>query len=271
MTARSGLRLLTLGLVTLVAEYAVLVAALVVLGGLSGPDPAILVAAGAIDLALVALRTGLKWFGYRRCEPAADEFQSAGWLTAARYAAVVRAAGYAGMVVPLLLGVHPNESGSAGAVAAVGQVAWMLGTVAEFTVLLAWFRLLGELGGPNAARRVTVYAVTFAFAVLTVAAGVCLATLLTAAARGHARLGAAARPRRRAAGGVVRPRRGGRAGHRVRGRPRLAVLPHPHRDPLRPDPDLTFRSQSWPTTATHAGLFALCSTVSRPLGMRQCP
>lgn len=120
-SARSGCRLLTLGLVTLAAEYAVLVAALVA-WTLSGPDPAILVAAGVIDLVLVALRTGLKWFGYRRCEPAAEEFQSAGWLTAARYAAVVRAAGYAGMVAPWLLGVRPNESGVADAVAEVGRV-----------------------------------------------------------------------------------------------------------------------------------------------------
>jgi hypothetical protein len=89
------------------------------------------------------------------------------------------------MVSPWLLGVVPTESGSAGAVAAVGQVAYMLGTVAEFLVLLAWFRLLNELDGPAAARRVSVYTATYAFAVLTVAAGLCLATLLTAAARGR--------------------------------------------------------------------------------------
>jgi hypothetical protein len=178
--------LLTLGLVVLVAEYSVLVAALIA-WALSA-HPAILITAGVIDLALVTLRTGLKWLGYRRCEPAADVAQAAGWLTAARYAAVVRTAGYAGWFTPLLLGARPNESAAAGAAAAVGQVAWLLGTVGEFAVLLAWFRLLDELGGPNAARRVTVYTVTFAFAVLTVAAGVCLATLLTAAARGRARL-----------------------------------------------------------------------------------
>jgi hypothetical protein len=183
--ARSGCRLLTLGLVALVAEYAVLVAALIA-WALSG-HPAILIAAGVIDLALVTLRTGLKWFGCRRCEPAADVVQAAGWLTAARYAAVVRTAGYAGWFTPMLLGARPNESAAAGAAAAVGQVAWLLGTVGEFAVLLTWFRLLGELGGPNAARRVTVYTVTFAFAVLTVAAGVCLAILLTAAAQGRAR------------------------------------------------------------------------------------
>ncbi|HET6572789.1 MAG TPA: hypothetical protein VFG68_04240, partial [Fimbriiglobus sp.] len=132
---------------------------------------------------LVTVRAGLKWVGYRRCEPAADAVQSAGYVTAARYAAVVRAAGYAGMVAPWLVGAIPTESAPAGAVAAVGQVAWMLGTVAEFLVLLAWFRLLNELDGPAVARRVSVYTATYAFAVLTVAAGVCVATLLTAAAR----------------------------------------------------------------------------------------
>jgi hypothetical protein len=182
--ARSGLRLLTFGLVILAAEFVVLVAALVVVA-INGPDRTPLVVAGAIVLALEAGRAGLKWLGYRRCEPAADALQSAGWLTAARYAAVVFAIGFIGMVAPWLTGATPTESGPAGAVAAVGQVAWMLATVAEFLVLLAWFRLLNELDGPAAARRVSVYTATFAFAVLTVAAGVCLATLLTAAALGR--------------------------------------------------------------------------------------
>ncbi len=182
--ARSGFRLLTLGLAILVVEYAALAAALLA-WALVGPDRTILLVAGAIDLSLVAVRVGLKWLGYRRCERAADEVQAAGWVTTARYAAVIRAAGYAMMVAPLLLGISPDEAGSAGAVVAIGQVAWMLGTVAEFAVLLAWFRLLGELGGPAAARRVTVYVATFALAVLTVAAAVCLATLLTAAVRGR--------------------------------------------------------------------------------------
>lgn len=182
--ARSGLRLLTLGLATLAAEYAALVAALVAWAA-NDQDETILVAAGVIDLALVTTRTGLKWLGYRRCEPAADAVQSAGWLTAARYAVVARTAGYVVLVALLILGADPAESGPAGAVAAVGEVAWLLGTLAEFLVLLTWFRLLNELDGPTAARRVSVYTATFAFAVLTVAAGACLATLLTAAARGR--------------------------------------------------------------------------------------
>jgi len=167
-SARTGCRLLVLGLVVLAAECAVLLTILAVLA-VSDPDRTVLIPAGAAYFLLVAVRAGLKWFGYRRCEAAAD---------------AVEAAGFAAMVTPWLLGAHPTEPGPAGAVAAVGQVAWLLGMIGEFTVLLTWHRLLDELGGPHAARRVTVYTVTFAFAVLTVAAGLCLATMLTAA-RGH--------------------------------------------------------------------------------------
>ncbi|HET6573497.1 MAG TPA: hypothetical protein VFG68_07840, partial [Fimbriiglobus sp.] len=53
--ARSGLRLLTAGLAALAVEYAVLVAALVA-WALSGQDRMVLIVAGAIDLALVAVR-----------------------------------------------------------------------------------------------------------------------------------------------------------------------------------------------------------------------
>jgi hypothetical protein len=174
---------LIIALGVLVLEAAFLVTALAALV-VSGQDQ--FVAAGLVVLVLLAIRTGLKWFGYLKCELAADAVQAAAWMTMARYATLVRAVGFAGMLTPWLIGVPPNESGSASAVAAVGQVAWMLGTVAEFAVLLTWHRLLNELGGPAIARRVTVYTATFAFAILTVAAGVCLATLLTAAARGRA-------------------------------------------------------------------------------------
>jgi hypothetical protein len=182
--ARSGLRLLTLGLVVVLAESVVLTTALglVLVGG--GDLRSVLVAVWAIDLALVSARSVLKWVGYRRCEPAAAAVEAAGWVAAARYAVPARAIGYAAMCGPWLIGPNPAESGTALAIAAIGRVAWMIGTVAEFAVLFAWFRLLGEVCGPDAARRVGRYAATTALAVLTVAGGVFLAGLLTAVARG---------------------------------------------------------------------------------------
>ncbi len=190
--ARSGTRLLALSLAVAVAEYAALFAALAAWAALRGAGQAddelraVLVAAWGIDLLLVAARAGLKWVGYRRCEPAAEAVQAGGWVAAARYAALARAAGYAGMVLPWLLADGPEPSVPLLAVAVAGRVLWLLGAIVEFAVLVAWSRLLTEVGGPDAARRVAAYAVTFAVALLTVAFAVCLAELVTATANGSA-------------------------------------------------------------------------------------
>jgi hypothetical protein len=190
--ARTGTQLLVLSLAVAVAEYAALAVAVAGWASLQARGPeadagelrAVLVAAWAIDLVLLAVRVGLKWVGYRRCEPAAEAVQANGWVAAARFAALGRAIGYAGMVTPWLLAPGPDPGVPLLAVAVAGRVVWLLGAVAEFAVLVAWSRLLTVVGGTDAARRVAVYAVTFAVAMLTVAFGVCLAGLVTAAAGG---------------------------------------------------------------------------------------
>lgn len=128
-----------------------------------------------VDLALVTGRTWLRWVGYRRCEPAAAAVRAAGWVTAARFAVLLRWVGYATACTPLILGLPPRETrGVIEAFVTIGRVTWLAGALLEFGVLFAWVGILTETSGREAAYRVARYTLWAAFAVVAVSGGVCL-------------------------------------------------------------------------------------------------
>lgn len=168
--ARSGLKLLELGLMLAVLDAALVAASYAGWAWWVGParvldrDPGdlrlLLLTAWSLDIVLVLTLTAVKWLGYHRCEPLAACVQSGPWATAARYAVLARAAGYLVAAVPWFL-----DSGTEAvppvlrAFVQIGQLAWVCGGVFEFGVVLVWLRLFGELGGAGLTRLVTRYLV----------------------------------------------------------------------------------------------------------------
>jgi hypothetical protein len=183
--ARSGTRLLLLSILVLLAEYIVLGAAgaywvaeagpAAVATRETGPLRPVLAMALVLDLALVAARSVLRWIGYRRCEPAAAAVRTGGWVIAARAAVGLRGVGYGVACLPWILGQPaggpPNLLTAA---AETGLLVWLTGAALEFAILVAWHRLLAELGGREAAHRVTRFAIAVGIAAIAFSCGLLL-------------------------------------------------------------------------------------------------
>jgi hypothetical protein len=189
-SARAGVRLLHLAVAVAVAEYLVRAAVLgywavelgpaKVLGREAGALRGLLFAAWLLDLALVTVRVWLQWHGYRRCEPAAAAVRAGGWVTATRVGLVCRVVGYVAWSLPFGLGWAQTEGPFlVNAVSELGRIVWLAGLVLEFSILFVWARLLTELGGREAARRVTRHAATAVGAVAAFAIGTMLAGIVT--------------------------------------------------------------------------------------------
>ena len=176
--AHTGAGLLLLSLVIFLVEFAVNAAAVGYWMATAGPSAYftreagelrdLLLAAWVVDLVLFLGRNVVRWVGYRFCEPAADAVGAAGWVRAARHATLTRALAYPLVVFPWLLGLSMNDTPMpVQAVWLIGTFAWLGGVGLEFAVLFAWYRVLVELAGPAAARRVTVYAFSSGLALFT--------------------------------------------------------------------------------------------------------
>lgn len=188
--ARVGVRLLQLAVAVATVEYLVRAAVLSywamelgparVLGREVGDLRALLFGAWLLDLALVTVRVWLQWQGYRRCEPAAAAVRASGWVTATRVGLVCRVTGYVAWSLPLGLGWSQTEGSFViNALSELGRVVWLAGLVLEFSILFVWARLLTELGGREAARRVSRHAATAVIGVMVFAIGTMLAGIVT--------------------------------------------------------------------------------------------
>lgn len=164
--ARSGIRLLMIGLSLVVVQLAGILTAYAIWIWSVGPakmierDPGnlgrVLLAVWVFDLVLVTAQTAVKWLGYQRCEAMAKAIDSSGWITASRYAVLMRAIGYSIACVPWVLALPPAETTPlVKALVQIGHLTWIVGIVFEFGILFVWFRVLSELGGPNLTRSVT--------------------------------------------------------------------------------------------------------------------
>ncbi len=187
-SAREGLRHLTIGHHLVLAQGTLVVVAYALWATLEGTakvvdrDPGpwrdLFLAAWATDLILLALQSGSKWLGYQKCEAAAVAVGSAGWLTLARFAVLLRGLGYLMASAPWLMATTPDaESGLVKAFAQVGHLSWMAGLLFEYGVLVVWYRLLSELGGAATAAPVTRYLAWAAGLVLTASACVSLTAM----------------------------------------------------------------------------------------------
>jgi hypothetical protein len=176
--AKTGSGLLLLSLAIFLIEFSVNAAAVGYWMATSGPSAyftrdagelrELLLAAWIVDLVLFLGRNAIRWIGYRLCEPAAGAVGAAGWMRAARHATLTRALAYPLVVLPWFLGEPLNETPMlVQGVWLVGTFAWLGGVGLEFAALFAWYRLLVELSGPAAARRVTVYAFSSGLALFT--------------------------------------------------------------------------------------------------------
>ena len=164
--ARSGIRLLMIGLSLVVVQLVSILTVYTVWLWSSGPvklierDPGelgrILLVVWLFDLLLVLAQAAVKWLGYQRCETMASAVDSAGWITASRYAVLMRAIGYTMVCVPwLLLLPAADTTTTMKALVQIGHLTWIVGIVFEFGILFVWFRVLSELGGPNLTRCIT--------------------------------------------------------------------------------------------------------------------
>jgi hypothetical protein len=176
--AARGVRLLQASLALFALEHVLLAGVVVGLVSVSGPAGLFSPAPGwwlglvlGIDLGLVFARTVVRWAGYRRCEPAAAAVGAAGFLRWARWAPVLRLAGYLGVVLPWALGLRPAELRT---VAPLAVLAWSVGGVLEFVAVAAWGRLLAALGDRDSATRTARYAVLVGVLVAAVAVGLML-------------------------------------------------------------------------------------------------
>ena len=176
--AREGLRHLAIGHQLVVAQGALVVVAYTLRATLEGTakvidrDPGpwrdLFLAAWATDLILLALQSGSKWIGYQKCEAAASAVGSAGWLTLARFAVLLRGLGYLMASAPWLMATTPDaESGLVKVFAQVGHLTWMAGLLFEYGVLVVWYRLLSELGDAATAAPVARFMAWAAGLVLT--------------------------------------------------------------------------------------------------------
>jgi len=188
--ARVGVRLLQVGVAVAIVEYLARAAVVGYWAFELGPAKvlsrevsdmrALLFGAWLLDLALVTIRVWLQWHGYRRCEPAAAAVRATGWVTATRVGLVCRVTGYVAWSLPLGLGWSQTEGPFVvNAVSELGRVVWLAGLVLEFSILFVWARLLTELGGREAARRVSRHAATAVIAVMVFAIGTMLAGIVT--------------------------------------------------------------------------------------------
>ena len=186
--AREGLRLLSIGHNLVLAQGTLIVVAYALwatLEGVSkvvdrdpGPWQTLFLAVWATDLILLALQSGSKWLGYQKCEAAAFAVGSAGWLTLARYAVLLRGLGYLMASAPWLMATTPDaESGVVKAFAQVGHLTWMAGLLFEYGVLVVWYRLLSELGDAASAAPVGRFVAWAAGLVLTASACVSLTAM----------------------------------------------------------------------------------------------
>lgn len=173
--AARGVRLLQLSLALFALEHALVVATLAVWFRLAGPaavanrdlggfGPLLALVAG-LDLGLLTARTTLRWVGYRRCEPAAAAVGVESLVAWARWAPVVRLAGYVGTFGPWAAGASDLRL-----LVPLASVVWSVGAVLEFGAVAAWGKLLAALGDRYAAGRAARYfaLVAVAGAVLTV-------------------------------------------------------------------------------------------------------
>ena len=164
--ARSGIRLLMIGVSLVVVQLASILTAYAIWIWSVGPaqmierDPGnlgrVLLAVWLFDLVLVTAQTVVKWLGYQRCETMAAAIDSSGWVTASRYAVLMRAIGYSIACVPWVLALPSADTTPLlKALVQIGHLTWIVGIVFEFGILFVWFRVLSELGGPNLTRSVT--------------------------------------------------------------------------------------------------------------------
>lgn len=183
--AASGIGLLTLSLRVALFEHTFLIAAgcvwlghVGVAGVLSrdlGRLGPLLAAAWVLDLALLSVRTRLRWVGYGRCRSAAAAVGADGWVTAAQMATLTRWAGWLVVPAPWALGWSASElRPEVQTVVAVGFLAWAAGTAAEFGILTVWHRLLIEAAGQQATASVTRYLLALGGTAVAVPAGLSL-------------------------------------------------------------------------------------------------
>lgn len=164
--AASGVRLLQVSLVLFPIEHLFTATVLTLLW--VGRYPALLGLALGLDVGLLITRTVVRWAGYRRCESAAAIVGADGWLRWARWAPVVRLAGYLAAVGPWAIG---GQAIDLRAIAPLATLAWSVGGVLEFVAVAAWGRLLTILGDRYAVNRTARYAVLVSVMVAVVAAG----------------------------------------------------------------------------------------------------
>ncbi len=185
---REAVRLLTMGHLLVFTQATLVVAAYALWAALEGtasvvdknPGPwrEFFVAVWLTDLLLLALQSGTKWQGYQRLEAAAVAVGSAGWLTLARFAVLLRGVGYLMASAPWLLAATPEaDAGLVKAFAQVGHLTLMAGLLFEYGVLVVWHRLLTELGNATTAAPVARFAAWTAGLVLTASACVSLTAM----------------------------------------------------------------------------------------------
>lgn len=176
--AARGVRLLQVSLGLFAVEHLLAAGVAVVLVAQSGPAGLLAPTLGwwlglvlGVDLGLVFCRTAARWAGYRRCELAARAVGADGFLRWARWAPVVRLAGYLGVMLPWAIGLRPADLRT---VAPLAALAWSVGGVLEFVAMVAWGKLLAGLGDRYAATRTARYAILVGVMVAAVAAGLML-------------------------------------------------------------------------------------------------